>query len=259
MPEGDTILRSARNLDRWLRGQQVTAARSIVLGTVAERLVGRTVESVEARGKHLLMRFDADLVLHTHMRMNGAWHVYRAGARWRRPAAEARLVLEAGPRIAVCFSAPVVELLTGRDEAGHPALRTLGPDVLHDAPDFAEVLRRVRAMPGDTAVGELLLDQRVAAGIGNVYRCESLFVERVYPFAPIATLDDDRLDRLFRTASRLLQHNVARVGRDVGGGADRPWVYRRTGRPCRRCGAAIVSKRFGELARTVYWCPNCQP
>src|SRR3954467_12697537 len=132
MPEGDTIFRTAVSLRRWIEGRVVTAASSPVRGAPLERVVGTTVEAVETRGKHLLIRFSSGDVLHTHMRMNGAWHVYPAGERWRKPADDARIVLEAGERVAVCFNAPVVELLRRREEPVHPGLKGLGPDVLVD-------------------------------------------------------------------------------------------------------------------------------
>src|SRR3954462_11736870 len=142
MPEGDTIYRTAETLRRWLVGREVTAARSIALGARAERLVGHKVDAVEARGKHLLVRLSSGEVVHSHMRMTGSWHVYPAGERWRRPANQARLVLEAGDRVAVCFNVPVIELLHERDEHVHPAVAYLGPDVLVPPVDIDEVRRR---------------------------------------------------------------------------------------------------------------------
>ncbi len=223
-------------------------------GLPAAKLVGQTVESVEAQGKHLLMRLDSGQVLHSHMKMNGSWHVYRDGERWRKPAAQARLVLIAGERVAVCFNAPVVELLQTRAEAAHPALRNLGPDVLAQPIDVDEIRRRARASPRGTPLGELLLDQRVAAGLGNIWRCEALFVEGHSPWTPVSALSDDQLDALYHTGSRLM--GAQRTGRpDL-----RRWVYDRAGRPCRRCGALIQARRERtELARTAYWCPQCQP
>ncbi|MGH9165354.1 MAG: DNA-formamidopyrimidine glycosylase family protein [Acidimicrobiales bacterium] len=167
MPEGDTIWRTARTLDRWLGGRVVTGARSQRARVPPARLVGRTIVAVEARAKHLLIRLDSGDVVHTHMRMDGSWHVYPAGERWRKPGWQARLVLEAGDRVAVCFNAPVVELLSGDEVARHPVLTQLGPDVLVDPLDLDEVRRRAAAMPSDTTVGEILLDQRVVSGIGN--------------------------------------------------------------------------------------------
>lgn len=234
----------------------VTAATTRVAGFPAAKLVGQTVESVEAQGKHLLLRLDSGQVLHSHMRMTGAWHVYRDGEPWRKPQSQARLVLTAGERVAVCFNGPVVELLQPRAEAVHPALRSLGPDVLVEPLDLDEIRRRARLKPPTTELGDLLLDQQVAAGLGNIWRCESLFVEGHSPWKPLSALDDDQLDRLYRTGSRLMgAHRADRIGPE----RLRRWVYDRAGRPCRRCGTLIQARRSGPLARTAYWCPRCQP
>jgi endonuclease-8 len=254
VPEGDTLFRTAATLHRWLAGREVTAARTRVDGFPAERLVGQRIDAVDAQGKHLLVRLDSGQVLHSHLRMSGSWHVYREGEPWRRPERQARLVLACGDRLAVCFNAPVVELLASRGEAVHPALSKLGPDVLVDPLDVDEIRRRARSLRPQLALGELLLDQRVAAGIGNIYRCEALFLEGRNPWTPQADLTDDDLDRLFTTASRLLKE---------GTGPDPAWhrreVYKRNGRPCRRCGTLVQARRQGELARVAYWCPRCQP
>ncbi|HUP85958.1 MAG TPA: DNA-formamidopyrimidine glycosylase family protein [Acidimicrobiales bacterium] len=262
MPEGDTIFRAAKTLDRWLRGREVTGARTQVDRLPAHKLVGQRVESAEARAKHLLIRFSSGAVLHTHMKMTGSWHVYRAGERWQKPASQARLVLEAGERIAVCFNAPVVELLSARGEHLHPGLVNLGPDVLRPPVDLAEVRRRAAALSPSATIGELLLAQQVVSGIGNIWRCESLFVQRLDPFTPRHQIDDGSLDELVTVASQMMQ-KAARpneyVGRDFGGGMDKPWVYGRSRRPCRRCGTPIEVRSLGSpLPRAVYWCPTCQ-
>jgi len=262
MPEGDTIFRSATNLRRWLEGREVTGAHSPLPGLAVHRLVGATVVAVEARGKHLLVRFSSGLVVHTHMRMTGSWHVYPAGERWRRPTGQARLVLECGERVAVCFNAPVVELLGKGEEPRHRSLARLGPDVLAGDFDVAEVVRRAATRPPATAVGELLLDQQVLAGVGNIYRCESLFAEGVDPWTPLSALGGDDLGRLVERAAGLLRANAAAgtvASRRFGAGSPGPWVYRRGGRPCRRCGTTIRGGRMGPQARSVYWCPTCQP
>ena len=187
--------------------------------------------------------------------MNGSWHRYRPGERWRRPPSRARLVLEVPGAVAVCFDAPVVELFEERAEALHPALGGLGPDLL--APDFdaAEAVRRLRAQErSDLSISEALLDQRALAGIGNIWRNETLFAERVDPLARVGDLDDETLRRLVATARRLL---TASAG--IAPGRSSMHVYRRTGRPCPRCGTAIRSDRLrGENPRTTYWCPSCQ-
>ena len=248
MPEGDVLYRTAATLQRWLAGREVTDASS-----AAEPMVGHTVAKVEANGKHLLMRFDDGHVLHTHLRMTGSWHVYSRGERWQRPASQAKVTLTCGERVAVCFNAPVVELLPPGAEANHPSLAGLGPDVLAEPLDLDQILRRARHRPPDTPLGELLLDQRVVAGIGNIWRCEALFLEGRSPWAPVSSLKDEELDALVSTAARIMDESVGSTGRQ------RRWVYRRTGRPCRRCRTPIRSRPQGEQARTAYWCPTCQP
>jgi len=214
---------------------------------------------VEAIGKNLLIRFDNGLELRTHLRMNGSWHRYRPGERWRRPPSRARLVLEVPGAVAVCFDAPVVELFETRAEVIHPTLSRLGPDLL--APDYgpahaAEAHRRLRdPARAQATISAALLDQRAVAGIGNIWRNETLFQERMDPWAPVGDVDDGTLDRLVATARRLLRQSVGE-----GPGRAPTWVYRRAGRPCRRCGTLIRSAPFApDNPRTTYWCPTCQP
>ncbi len=262
MPEGDTIFRSARSLHAWLAGRELTAVRSVRAAVAPARLVGRRVDRVEARAKHLLLHLDNGDAVHTHLRMEGSWHLYPAGARWRKPGWQASLVLEARDRVAVCFNAPVVELLTAADLAAHPSISRLGPDVLVDPLDLAEVRRRAATRGAGTPIGELLLDQQVVSGLGNVYRAEALFASRVNPFAPWSSLGDDGLDRLVTIAARLMRANLAPArgfDRDFGAGPGRPAVYGRTGRPCPRCGRAVTAALLGRQPREVWWCPACQP
>ena len=249
MPEGDVLFRTAVTLQKWLAGREVTDAT-----TAARLMVGRKVEKVEANGKHLLMRFDSGHVLHTHLRMTGSWHVYKAGERWQRPPSQAKVSMTCGDRVAVCFNAPVVELLAPGAEENHPSLAGLGPDVLDRPIDLDEVRRRARQRPPETPLGELLLDQRVVAGIGNIWRCEALFLEGRNPWAPVSTVSDEELDALVSTAGRIM-------GESLGPFTGRPqrWVYRRAGRPCHRCRTLVQSRPQGEQARTAYWCPTCQP
>ncbi|HEV7887782.1 MAG TPA: DNA-formamidopyrimidine glycosylase family protein [Acidimicrobiales bacterium] len=263
MPEGDTIFRAARSLGQWLDGRTVTAARTTASAVPAHKLVGQRVVGVEARAKHLLIRFDSGMVLHTHMRMTGAWHVYRAGERWRKPAHQARVVLEVGDRVAVCFNAPVVELLAKRGEELHPALTRLGPDVLVDPLDLEDVRRRLRTRPPDMTIGEALLDQQVVSGIGNIWRCEALFACRVPPAVPWPALDDAVVDDLVLAAARLMRARVEPIAPAPSAnqalGPARFAVYSRTGRPCPRCRTPIATAKLGEQPRDVYWCPTCQP
>ncbi len=270
MPEGDTLFRTAAGLRPYLVGRTVTAARTGGPGAVpqVQRVVGREITAVEALGKNLIIRFDNGLEIRTHLRMNGSWHRYRPGERWRRPPGRARLVLEVPGAVAVCFDAPVVELLEQRAEVLHPSLGALGPDLL--APDFDtdEALRRLRAPErAEMEIAGALLDQRALAGIGNVYKSEVLWLERVSPFGRVADIDDGMLARLVATARRLLvanstaTHGPERVTTAGDRAAPGPlYVYGRTGRPCRRCRTPIVSRRQGfDPARTTYWCPSCQP
>lgn len=236
----------------------MTAARARMPGPQVARVVGATVTGVEAIGKNLLVRFDNGLELRTHMRMTGSWHRYRPGERWRLAPSRARLVLEVPGAVAVCFDAPVVELFEQRTEPLHPSLGRLGPDLLDPEwsdIDATEALRRLRHPDRtDWTISQALLDQRALAGIGNIWRNETLFAERVDPVALVRDLDDATLTRLMSTARRLLTQSVARVP-----GRTPMAVYRRTGRPCRRCGTPIRSAPLvTELPRTTYWCPRCQ-
>jgi endonuclease-8 len=269
VPEGDTLFRTAAGLRPYLVGRDVRAARAQGPGPVpqVQLIVGKRIDAVESQGKNLLIRFDGGLQIRTHLRMNGSWHRYRPGERWRRPPGRARLVLEVDGAVAVCFDAPVVELFESRTEHLHPSLSRLGPDVL--APDFdaAEAHRRLRAPArAELEIGVALVDQRALAGIGNIYKNETLWAERVSPFTHVRSLDDATLDRLVATARRLMRASVdagpARVRLTTAGGGGAPGafqVYRRTGRPCRRCGTPIAVARQGdELPRSTYWCPTCQ-
>ena len=265
MPEGDTIFRTAATLDRWLRGRRISAARNRGDAVAVRALVGATVLGATARGKHVLIRFEASdgtpLVLRSHMLMTGSWHVYASGASWQRPERQATIVLEAGERTAVGFNVPVLELTTERDVPRVRAIAALGPDVLVDPFDLDEVRRRAANSDSGRPIGDLLLDQRVVAGVGNIYRCESLFLCGLHPWTPLGMLQAATFDRLVLEASRLMRANIgaASPARGFGAGPDRPWVYRRAARPCRRCASLICSKRLGGQARTVYWCPICQP
>jgi endonuclease-8 len=258
VPEGDTLFRTAAGLRPHLVGRTVTAARARRPGPQIERVVGSTIQAVESQGKNLLIRFDNGLELRTHLRMNGSWHRYRPGERWRRPEARARLVIEVPGAVAVCFDAPVVELFEQRAEGLHPGIATLGPDLLDPAFDDVaaeEAFRRLRdpARAGQT-ISEALLDQRALAGIGNIWRNETLFVERTDPFATVASVDDATLRRLISTARRLLTESAS-----LAPGRQRMRVYRRVGRPCPRCGTIISSRPLlAELPRTTYWCTRCQ-
>jgi endonuclease VIII len=259
MPEGDTLHRTASGLAPHLVGRTVTAARARIDGPQVARIVGASITGVEAVGKNLLIRFDNGLELRTHLRMNGSWHRYRPGEPWRRPPARARLVIEVPGAVAVCFDAPVIELFETRAEAIHPTLARLGPDLLDPAWNLdhaAEAHRRLRdPARARMTISEALLDQRALAGIGNIWRNETLFRERVDPWARVLDLDDPTLDRLVATARDLLRRSVGSAP-----GRAPMAVYRRSGRPCRRCGSLVRSAALDSaIPRTTYWCPSCQP
>jgi endonuclease VIII len=260
VPEGDTIFRTARTLHAALAGREVVRFE-------AERLrprpfpPGTVVDRVEARGKHCLVHFGDGRVLHTHMRMTGSWHLYRPGERWRKKRAAARAVVEVAPDgagpgwVAVCFAAPVVALVEPGDEA---PVAHLGPDLCLPEPDLDEALERLaRVSPPDGAIGEALLDQRVAAGIGNVYKSEACFACGVHPFTPVRLLPGEVRRRLLGTAADQLRRNLDRADRvTVEGGLA---VYGRRGAPCRRCATPVDWAPQGEQRRGTYWCPRCQP
>lgn len=267
VPEGDTIYRAAASIRQWMGGRIVTAAESQVAGLQVQTLVGRTIERVEPHGKHLVLSFgarptivdDLPVALHSHMRMSGSWHVYTEGAQWQRPKWQAKIIITASDRLAVCFNAPIVSLLPEREVMRGTSIGRLGPDVLVDPFDPAEVVARARATRNDDAIGEVLLDQRVVAGIGNIYRCESLFLEGIHPWTILTQITDETLETLVITASRIMRSNLGKqIGRNFGGGEDQQWVYRRAGLPCRRCGTAVQSRKQGTQARTAYWCSLCQ-
>ncbi len=259
MPEGDTIHRTAARLRPALVGHRLVSFDAARLsGAVPE--LGELIEAVDARGKHLEMRFEGGLVLHTHMRMSGSWHLYRPLEQWRRPARQARVVLEVEGWVAVCFNAPVVELYRAADRRRHPGVGGvghLGPDLCLAGVDLDVAVQRMSAYCDDgTEIGEALLDQRIACGIGNVYKCEALWACGVDPFTPVSRIDADLRRRLYATAAQQLQANLDGERRTtVPGGLA---VYGRAGKPCRRCRAPVSVKRQGEQARVTYWCPGCQ-
>lgn len=241
MPEGDTIWRTAAVLRDALAGKDVKSSN-------LSRLAGTTVEAVEPVGKHLVIRFSNGYALHSHMRMRGMWHVYRPGERWHRPAWRMKAVIETDGAVAVCFDAPVVELVRNvAERVGH-----LGPDILAPSWDAGAVVRRARGLD-DRPVGELLLDQRVTAGIGNIYRCEALWQQRVDPWKKTRELTDAELAALFEAARVAMRAGLDRAPRRTNS------VYGRAGGPCPRCGTRITSRLMGENPRRVYWCPACQP
>jgi endonuclease VIII len=273
VPEGDTIFRAARALNQALAGRTVTRFESVfprlTRVDVDRPLRGRTIERVASRGKHLLIWFSGGLVLRTHMRMNGSWHIYRSGERWRRGRHDMRIVIATDAYEAVAFTVPIAEFVAGTDLEREMA--GVGPDPLDERFDAADAVARLRAR-GDMDVADALLDQSAIAGIGNVYKSEILFAGGVHPFARVDELSAATLDRLVAIAVKFMRANVvdgtsAAIVTYTGfrrttGRADpsaRLWVYGRGGKPCRRCGTPIASAKQGPHARSTYWCENCQP
>lgn len=275
MPEGDTIFRTARTLSRALDGKVVTRFRTVLanLARVDDDapIEGRRIEGVEARGKNLLIGLSGGLYLRTHMRMNGAWHVYRHSSKWQSPRSSMRVLLETSDWLAVAFDVPVAEFLTASQLRRHPDLSRIGPDLLSAEFDEAEAIRRLRARSG-IPIAEAILNQRVVAGIGNEYKSEVLFLAGVDPFEMVGALDDEALGSVLAIGRSLLRDNVIdplgeravvyrglrRTTRRLNG-AERRWVYGRSGKPCRKCGEAVKMKKMGLDARLTFWCPVCQP
>jgi endonuclease-8 len=275
LPEGDTIFRAARGLNAALAGRVVTGFETVYaqLASVDDNatMVGRTVDRVESRGKWLLMFFSGDLILVTHMLMNGTWHLYRPGERWKRPRSQMRIVLSTDEWQAVAFVVPVAQFHTARSLARYAAIPRLGPDLL--GAEFAadEAATRLRAQ-ATVEVANALLDQRVIAGVGNVFKSEICFACGVNPFRLVSSLSEREVECLLDTARKYLLANVTpghgntivtHSARRRTTGAANPgaklWVYGRRNRPCRRCSTAILSRKQGPGARSTYWCPECQP
>lgn len=225
---------------------------------------GTVIEDVEAVGKHLLVHFAGGLSLDTHMRMTGSWHLYRTGERWRKAPHLARCRIDVPGWEAVCFSAPVVRTYRrdGRNVLGQvdDPVAHLGPDLCTPDVDLDAAVARMATLPEPaTSVAEVLLDQRVAAGIGNVYKSEVLFACGLDPFTPIERVDPVLRRRLLEVASKLLRRNLDTARRTtVAGPPGSVAVYGRARQPCRRCGTPVRMRRHGAQARSTYWCPTCQ-
>jgi len=265
VPEGDTLHKLAAALRPLLVGQEVTGARHRERGPL-EPAAGRRVDGVRALGKNLIIALDGGWSFHVHLGIGGSCHQYPKHARWRRSPASATLVIETAELDLVFFRAARGALRRSAQLRAAPGLSGLGPDLLAERVDWTEVLARVRQPEGaGRAIAELLLDQRVAAGIGNVFKCELLFQRQLDPWAAVAGLTDETLVDLYQLARRQLQESVrtgirATVPRRYQQGRRGPrlWVYQRTNQRCLRCGATVASLRQGELARTTYYCPRCQ-
>jgi endonuclease VIII len=262
MPEGDTVWRAARQLHRALAGQVLTRSDFRVPRYATTELAGRTVREAVPRGKHLLIRVDGGVTVHTHLKMEGIWRI--------RPAAgtssgyfprdhRIRLILANQRWVATGYRLGIVEVLA--TSAEHRAVGHLGPDLLGPDWDAAEAVRRLAADPARTAA-EALLDQRNLAGIGNVYKSEILFLRGIHPWRPVGEVGD--LAGLVELARRVLEDNKERIDRVLTGSdtrGERTWVYGRRHQPCRRCGTPVRSGELGPASeeRVTYWCPHCQP
>jgi len=281
VPEGDSIFRAARTLHRALAGHAVERFESVLpaLTRVHEDtpITGRIVESVAAAGKHILMRFSGDLVLRTHMRMSGSWHIYRrVGADdagrfepWQRPRRDMRVVIATHDFEAVAFNVPVAEFLDRRALRRQPDLKQIGPDLLGETFDADEAIRRFRTR-GAMSIADALINQRVVAGAGNVFKSELLFLCGVDPFARVADVSDDELRALLKAGQKYLRANVNdskgtivtytgfRRTTSRMDPSERLYVYGRARKPCRKCGTPIQVKPQGPDARLTYWCPSCQ-
>jgi len=276
MPEGDTIFRTARALTRALAGKPITGFRSnyalLTRFNDDTPLAGQTVERIEARGKWMLTFFSGGGILATHLLMSGSWHIYRPGEPWQVPARHMRIVIENSEYQAVGFHVPVAQIHTEQSLRGDRRIPQPALDVLRDEFDAGGTIERISACPSEE-VGDVLLHQEVVAGVGNVFKSEICFVERVNPFCQVAQLGRDRIAGLVRTSRQLVAANVLEDSPDrivTYRGQQRRtthrsdpgeslWVYGRRGEPCRRCGEPIRSRLQGPDARVTFWCGNCQP
>jgi endonuclease-8 len=259
MPEGDTIHHAANRIRPILAGgvpdEVVTPHPRFRLDRWPERLGGRAVERVDAHGKHLFLRFEGDLTLHSHLRMGGWWGVFRRGERWRRSPRRAWLVIRTPEHEVVQFDGPVLELMTEGRTRFDQRLAGLGPDILAGEFDEAGALRNLRSEDAERGVGDVLLDQRAVAGIGNVWKAEACFAAGVSPWRRMREVSDDELRSILAAARALMQESVAGRGFLP---KERSQVFERAGLPCRRCGAIVRARGQGENNRTTYWCPGCQ-
>jgi endonuclease VIII len=258
VPEGDAIGRAALRIRPVLVGavpdEIVTPQARHRMDRWPERLDGRAVEAVDTRGKHLFLRFEGDLVLHSHLRMTGAWHVYRAGEHWRRSPGRAWLVVRARGHEVVQFNGPLLELLTGARARTLPGVAELGPDVLDERFDAPAFLRRLRADDPTRGLGDALLDQRNVAGIGNMWKAEACWNAGVDPWRPLRTVGDDEAVAVVEAIRPRMRRAAQNGPREHAGHG----VYNRAGRPCPRCGTLVRARGQGDDNRTTFWCPGCQ-
>jgi len=259
MPEGDTIHAAARRVGAALVGREIESIETPqprhAMDRWPERLAGRAVRAVDARGKHLFVRFEGDLTLHSHLRMRGWWGVFHRGERWRRSPRRAWLVIRTPDHEVVQFDGPVLELMTDGRTRFDQRLAALGPDILADDFDPAEYLRRLRADDPTRGIGDALLDQRILAGVGNMWKSEACWTAKLDPWRRVANVSDEEAVRVVEAARPLMQASVERGGRAA---KREVRVFEKAGRPCRRCGTLIRQRGQGADNRTTYWCPGCQ-
>ena len=263
MPEGDTLHKLAHRIRPVVKGRRVAQLSLSHMGEVPEAK-GWQVTDVRAQGKHLLLTFDAPWILRTHLGMHGRVSVLRPGSK---PSATATfaVTVDSGHTV-VCRRAYAAELFRASARATHARLSRLGPDLLADPPDLERAVERASApAQSERAIAEVLLDQRVAAGIGNVYKSEVLFLNRIDPRTPVGDLSRDRLRDVYTTAATLLAKNLDTRHRTTVPTRRRPypnsprlWVYGRTGEPCLECETAIERFTQGDGGRGTWWCPSCQ-
>lgn len=257
MPEGDTVYLSAKNLNAALEGQVLTRCDIRVPAFATVDFTGEVVDDVEARGKHLLMHI-GEFTIHSHLKMEGSWHIYQHGSSWRRPAWQARAILETEEWVAVGFELGLLEIVPRANE--EDVVGYLGPDLLGPGWNAKEALGRLLSDPA-REVGLALLDQRVLAGLGNVYRAEVCFLRGVLPTRPVGEVEHP--EKMIDLSYRLIQANKDRAIRTTTGRLNgvKSWVYGRDGKPCLRCGTKILRGELGDTElqlRNTFWCPNCQ-
>ena len=262
MPEGDSLYRFAARLRRALEGKAILAARAHGPGAVPQvaRIVGVVCTGVRSQGKNVLISFENGLALRGHLRMYGTWHVYAPGEAWTRSEREARLVLEVEDAVVVNFSAPVIELIEERALEHYQPLAGLGPDLLDDDFDADEAFRRMRE-PKHAAltIGDVIMDQKIVAGVGNIWKHETLFRSGLNPWRRVGDLDDAALVALIDTARHLLRASVGKPNKFNLTRRPSMYVYMRAGQPCRRCYTRLRSGPQGVDIRHTAWCPKCQP
>ena len=264
MPEGDNVLRAATVLGRELTSRTITKLRLHDRGEIAE-LAGKRVEKIEAQGKHMFVHFDAPWVLRVHLGMNGRWRRIHVREKASIPAT---VRIESGDVAYVCLGSYKADLIRSAALRTNPKIARLGPDLLHEPPDIAEAVRRAKqAGNASREIGDVVMDQRIAAGIGNIYKSETLFECRVHPRTLMYHLTEEQVRAVYEKAAALMRLNLLirnpRIGapirrRPTGGTSKRFWVYMRRGKPCFDCGTPIEMFLQGDMARSTYFCPTCQ-